>query len=145
MALGDILDADPRTRQQLRAEVVMAHELAQSHTPLGAAIEGRRWPSHHFANAETSLKEGLAQFYTWRALQRLQTKFPGALDAFDTLLAKQSAPYHAHKPWTDQFSPEAVRQAMIEVRRWREGSLEQFTDRLERASQQLMPLKDSLF
>lgn len=125
--------------------VVMAHELAHAYTQLGADIEGRRWPSHHFAKAETSLKEGLAQFYTWRALQRLQTRFPGALDAFDTLLAKQPAPYHAHEPWIDQLSPEAVRQAMIEVRRWREGSLEQFTDRLERASEQLKPLKDSLF
>lgn len=125
--------------------VVMAHELAHAYTQLGADIEGRRWPSHHFGKAETELKEGLAQFYTLRALQRLQGRFPGAIDAFETLLAKQPRPYHAHEPWVDQFSPEAVRQAMIEVRRWREGSLEQFTDRLERASVQLKPLKDSLF
>lgn len=125
--------------------VVMAHELAHAYTQLGADIEGRRWPSHHFGQAETDLKEGLAQFYTWRALQRLQTKFPGALDAFDTLLAKQPGPYHAHEPWIAQFSPEAVRQAMIEVRRWREGSLEQFTNRLNRAGEVLKPLKDSLF
>lgn len=125
--------------------VVMAHELAHAYTQLGADIEGRRWPSHHFGKAETELKEGLAQFYTMRALQRLQGRFPGAIDAFETLLAKQPDPYHAHEPWVDHFSPEAVRQAMLEVRRWREGTLEQFTDRLTRAGEQLKPLKDSLF
>ena len=125
--------------------VVMAHELAHAYTQLGADIDGRRWPSHHFGNAETALKEGLAQFYTLRALQRLQGRFPGAIDAFETLLAKQPEPYHAHEPWIEHFSPEAIRQAMLEVRRWREGTLEQFTDRLNRAGEQLKPLKDSLF
>lgn len=125
--------------------VVLAHELAHAYTQLGADIEGRRWPSYHFAQAETDLKEGLAQFYTRRALLRLHARFPGALGAFEALLAKQPAPYHAHEPWIEHFSPEAVRQAMIEVRRWREGSLEQFTDRLERAGEQLQPAKDSLF
>lgn len=125
--------------------VVMAHELAHAYTQLGADIEGRRWPSHHFGKAETELKEGLAQFYTMRALQRLQGRFPGATDAFEALLAKQPDPYHAHEPWVEHFSPEAVRQAMLEVRRWREGTLEQFTDRLARAGEQLKPLKDSLF
>lgn len=125
--------------------VVMAHELAHAYTQLGADIEGRRWPSHHFGEAETDLKEGLAQFYTLRALQRVHGRFPGAIDVFDTLLAKQPGPYHAHEPWVEHFSPEAVRQAMIEVRRWQEGTLEQFTDRLGRAGEQLKPLKDSLF
>lgn len=125
--------------------VVMAHELAHAYTQLGADIEGRRWPSHHFGKADMDLKEGLAQFYTLRALQRLQGRFPGAIDAFETLLAKQPGPYHAHEPWVEHFSPEAVRQAMLEVRRWREGTLDQFTDRLARAGEQLKPLKDSLF
>lgn len=125
--------------------VVLAHELAHAYTQLGADIEGRRWPSYHFGKAETALKEGLAQFYTMRALQRLQVRFPGAIATFETLLAKQPAPYHAHEPWVDQFSPEAVRQAMLEVRRWREGTLEQFSNRLARAGEQLKPHKDSLF
>jgi hypothetical protein len=125
--------------------VVMAHELAHAYTQLGADIEGRRWPSHYFGLAETDLKEGLAQFYTLRALQRMHGRFPGAIDAFETLLVKQPGPYHAHEPWTENFSPEAVRQAMLEVRRWREGSMKHFTGRLLRAGEQLMPLKDSLF
>ena len=125
--------------------VVLAHELAHAYTQLGADIEGRRWPSYHFGKAETELKEGLAQFYTIRALQRLQGRFPGAIAAFETLLLKQPGPYHAHEPWVEQYSPEAVRQAMLEVRRWREGTLTQFGNRLARAAEQLKPLKDSLF
>ena len=125
--------------------VVMAHELAHAYTQLGADIDGRRWPSHHFRQADVELKEGLAQFYTLRALQRLQGRFPGAIDTFETLLVKQPDPYRAHQPWVEHFSPEAVRQAMLEMRRWREGSIEQFTDRLMRAGEQLKPLKDSLF
>jgi len=125
--------------------VVMAHELAHAYTQLGADIDGRRWPSFYFRKAETALKEGLAQFYAFRALKRLQGRFPGAIDAFEALLAKQPEPYHAHEPWVEHFSPEAIRQAMLEVRRWREGTLEQFTDRLNRADEQLKPLKDSLF
>jgi hypothetical protein len=125
--------------------VVLAHELAHAYTQLGADIEGRRWPSHYFGKAETDLKEGLAQFYAMRALQRLQGRFPGAIATFETLLAKQPGPYHAHEAWVEQFSPEAVRQAMLEVRRWREGTLDQFNKRLGRAGEQLKPLKDSLF
>ena len=125
--------------------VVMARELAHAYTQLGADIDGRRWPSHHFGKAETDLKEGLAQFYTLRALQRLQSRFPGAIGAFDALLVTQPGPYHTHEPWVERYSPEAVRQAMLEVRRWREGNLQQFSVQLDRAGEQLKPLKDSLF
>lgn len=122
--------------------VVLAHELAHAYTQLGADIEGRRWPSSDFACAQADLKEGLAQFYCRRALLRLHTKFPGGIRAFEALLAKQPAPYHAHEPWIDHCSPEAVRQAMIEVRRRGEGSLRQFTYRLKRANQRLKPFTD---
>jgi hypothetical protein len=29
--------------------------------------------------------------------------------------------YRAHEPWLKESSPEAVRRAMLEVRRWQEG------------------------
>lgn len=97
--------------------VVLAHELSHAYTQLGADIDGRRWPSSHFSRAELPLKEGLAQFYTARALARVQGRFPKALEAFRALLAYQPAPYHAHEYWQAQFSPEVIRQAMLEVRR----------------------------
>ncbi len=119
--------------------VVMAHELAHAYTQLGADIDGRRWPSVRFRDADTDLKEGLAQFYTLRALHRVEGRFPGAIGTFKALLSKQPGPYHAHEPWTEHFSPEAVRQAMIAVRRWGEGRLDQFNERLERAGEMLKP------
>jgi hypothetical protein len=125
--------------------VVLAHELAHAYSQLGADIEGRRWPSKHFAAAETALKEGLAQYYTERSLERLKNRFPGAITTFGILLKKQSGPYHAHEPWRDNFSPEAVRRAMIEIRRWGEGKVAQFQTRLEKAAEELQPLRDGLF
>jgi hypothetical protein len=37
------------------------------------------------------------------------------------------------------FSPEAVRRAMLEVRRWNEGKLENFSDRVKAAQSGLSP------
>lgn len=114
--------------------VVLAHELAHAYTQLGADIDGRRWPSWHFAKAETGLKEGLAQYYTARALERVSHRFPGAFAVFEALLKKQPAAYHTHEPWRQECSPEAVRRAMIEVRRSNQGQLDQFEDRLATAT-----------
>ena len=124
--------------------VVLAHELAHAYTQLGADIEGRRWPSRNFAAAEVDLKEGLAQYYTVRALDRLQTRFPSAMGAFGMLLKKQSAAYHRFEPWDTSHSPKAVRRAMIEVRRWNEGKLAEFETRLEKAAEEFKPLGDGL-
>jgi hypothetical protein len=106
------------------AIVVLTHELAHAYTQLGADIEGYRWAAPAFANAETALKEGLAQYYTDRVLNRLERRYAGALNVYQTMLPGQPEPYRAHKAWVKDFSPEAVRRAMLEVRRWREGGRE---------------------
>ncbi len=111
------------------AVVVLAHELAHAYTQLGADIEGRRWPASEFAVAETALKEGLAQYYTDRVLDRLERRYSGALNVFRGLLPHQPAAYRAHEQWLAD-SPEAVRRAMLEVRRWKEGKLSDFNRRL---------------
>lgn len=121
------------------AIVVLTHELAHGYTQLGADIEGRRWPAPLFARAETALKEGLAQYYTERVLRRLDHRAGSALAVFYALLPKQSDAYRAHEPWVKGFSPEAVRRAMLEVRRWKEGGLEDFNKRLKAAKMQLDP------
>lgn len=55
------------------------------------------------------------------------------------MLPKQSDAYRAHEPWVKEFSPEAVRRAMLEVRRWKESKLEDFNKRLQAAKAQLEP------
>lgn len=119
--------------------VVLTHELAHAYTQLGADIEGRRWAVSSFKTAEHGLKEGLAQYYTDRVLRRLEHRFAGALKIFLKLLPGQPDAYRSHQPWLLRSSPEAVRRAMLEVRRWNEGTLEKFNQRLEAAQLGLDP------
>jgi hypothetical protein len=126
------------------AVVVLTHELAHAYTQLGADIEGRRWPAQCFAGAESSLKEGLAQYYTDRVLRRLHRRFGGALKVFEALLTGQPDAYRAHLPWLENHSPEPVRLAMLEVRRWKEGTLQQFGGRLAKAEATLNAARASV-
>ncbi len=119
--------------------VVLAHELAHAYTQLGADIDRKRWPSQVFARTEKSLKEGLAQYYTDRVLRRLEFRYKGALAAYEKLLAHQPPPYRVHEPWLEKFSPESVRRAMIEVRRWKETAVAKFGERLGAAQKGLHP------
>lgn len=122
--------------------VVLAHELAHAYTQLGADIEGRRWAAPSFARAETALKEGLAQYYTDRVLHRLERRFGGAHQVFLDMLPSQPPAYRTHVPWLTTASPEAVRRAMLEVRRWNEGKLTDFNERLVEAQKALSPKVD---
>jgi hypothetical protein len=74
-----------------------------------------------FAKAESALTEGLAQYYMDRVLHRLQRSYAGAFNIFLTLLTGQPDVCRSHEPWVRHSSPEAVRRAMLEIRRWSEG------------------------
>ena len=117
--------------------VVLAHELGHAYTQVGADIQGRRWLASAFRNADVELKEGLAQYLCERVLQLVEHHYPDAQAAFERLLEKQSFPYQAHRRWAGSNAPEAIRAAMLEVRRNRLGGLDEFEDRLARASGQL--------
>ena len=83
------------------------------------------------------LKEGLAQYLCERVLAQVKHRYQGAPAAFDRLLAKQSFPYQVHRCWLGANTPEAVRAAMLEMRRNRQGNLNQFVERMNRASSEL--------
>ncbi|MBN2565028.1 MAG: hypothetical protein JXB46_04900 [Candidatus Eisenbacteria bacterium] len=119
--------------------IVLTHELAHAYTQLGADIEDRRWPASRFDQAETGLKEGLAQYYTQRVLERLEERHPRAIEVFHAMSGKQPEVYQVHIPWIENRSPESVRRAMLEVRRWQEGRLERFERWLEEAHADLHP------
>jgi hypothetical protein len=123
--------------------VALTHELAHAYTQLGADIEGRRWSALQFAQTDVALKEGLAQYYTHQVLKRLDARYAGALKVFEAMLPKQHEIYRTHKPWVEDHSPEAVRRALIEVRRWKEKTVENFQRRLTQAQEQLHPEKRS--
>jgi hypothetical protein len=113
--------------------VVMAHELAHAFTHAGFDIDGETWNCSDFADSMIDVKEGLAQYYAWRFCERAQSTFPGARDAFEVLLKHQSAPYHAHEPWTKNNTPEQVRWAMLRSRRAGTVDVERFHEMLEEA------------
>ena len=111
--------------------VVLAHELSHAYTHLGYDIDGNRWTDEGFLYSETSVKEGLAQYYTERVLVRLRYKIPGGIGAYNKLLAKQGEDYLAHKIWIDgiEASSENIRETLIEIRNHSVG-LKEFNDLL---------------
>ena len=117
--------------------VVLAHELSHAYTQLGADIEGRRWQVTTFSEAKIELKEGLAQYYTDRVLRRLSHRYTGALAAYEQMLPMQPDLYRTHEGWVKNSTPEAIRRAMLEVRRWNEGTVNEFNHRLVDAQAQL--------
>jgi hypothetical protein len=106
--------------------VVLAHELAHAYSHVGADIDGLRWPNEAFSQAERGLVEGLAQYYTHQVCVRLREQYPGMLAAYQALLPYQPAPYQAHQAWTKSSRPEEIRFAMLESRRRRVTTLEEF-------------------
>ncbi len=125
--------------------VVLAHELSHAYTQLGADIDGRRWPVAQFSTTETSVVEGLAQYYTERVLQRLSSRragviqYSGALETYKDLLEAQPAPYKVHKRWIDKkgYTSETIRRALLEIRCHNEKKLVQFEARLAEAYKEL--------
>lgn len=112
--------------------VILTHELAHAYTQLGADIDGRRWSASIFSCTDTKVTEGLAQYYTDRVLRRLNHRYGGALDVFKKLLERQSEPYRIHEEW-QEYTPESVRLAMLEMRRGGETKLDAFTEFLQDA------------
>lgn len=96
--------------------MVMAHELAHAYTHLGFDIDQNRWDSDLFFDSDHGLKEGLAQYYTERAMTSLQDKIPGGLEAYEELLKNQPEAYRKHIPWMNRSTPESVRNALILLR-----------------------------
>lgn len=117
--------------------VVLTHELAHAYTQLGADIDGRRWPVRAFQSAETALTEGLAQYYTERVLRRLEHRHPGAYKVYEAMLPRQPMDYQGHKLWANDSSSEAVRRAMLEVRRAPQCELADFISRINDANRAL--------
>jgi hypothetical protein len=113
--------------------VVLAHELSHAYTHAGFDIDGNNWPADSFFGSDSELTEGLAQYYTERVLQKLDHRIPGAYQAYELLLEKQSGPYRRHLHWTQelQASPEQIRQALLKVRRYDSIPVQEFEHHLK--------------
>jgi hypothetical protein len=86
-------------RMEDLAVVTLTHELAHGYTHLGKDIDGASWDTAGFGKSDAEVVEGLAQFYTDIATQKLASRHPDAHDAFCKFLEMQSGPYLAHQAW----------------------------------------------
>ncbi|MDW7773741.1 MAG: hypothetical protein SCH71_12710 [Desulfobulbaceae bacterium] len=73
-------------------------------------------------------------------LHRLKNRFEGAVKVYEKMLRAQPDEYKTHLSWID-ISPESVRRAMLEVRRWNVGKIDEFERRLREAEKELHPSK----
>ncbi len=129
--------------------VVLAHELAHAYTHLGMDIDGKRWDSG-FSACHLYIVEGLAQFYTEIAMQRLnEDGYDNGWKAYQALLKHQSGPYRAHVEWVERYTPEVMRAALLAVRnltgrpdmKWFSETLDEAANHLQRDSpQRRLPL-----
>ena len=106
-------------RMEDLAAVTLAHELGHGYTHLGRDIDGASWDTVGFAKSAPEVKEGLAQFYTDVATEKIASRQPGAHDAYEKFLGLQSGPYLAHKDWLkDQQHQrsEAIRFTLLAAR-----------------------------
>jgi hypothetical protein len=117
--------------------VVLVHELAHAFTQVGADIEGYRWEVESFHAAELALKEGVAQYYTALACDRLERAAPGAKAAYEALLAKQPDAYQTHVPWLTDHREEEVRLALVQARRSDMTKADEFSALLQKAGADL--------
>jgi hypothetical protein len=120
--------------------VILAHELAHGYTHMGKDIDGNCWDDGAFGSAATPVVEGLAQFYTELATNRLRHRFAGAFTAYEKLLELQSGPYLAHREWhaaSKAPSGETVRFAMLSARGVNHLAHEHWKKILEETTQKL--------
>ncbi|HBL24168.1 MAG TPA: hypothetical protein DDZ40_08635 [Deltaproteobacteria bacterium] len=98
--------------------VVAVHELAHAYSHLGKDIDGGKWKTGSFAEADLKIVEGIAQFYTKIVCEKLSNRIPGALTAYTRLMELQSEPYLVHKDWIQdsKTAGEIIRASMIESR-----------------------------
>ena len=118
--------------------VVLAHELAHAYSHLGADTDGNRWKDKAFCDSDVSIKEGIAQYYTEKVVKWLGQRYSGnSNNAYAGLLKIQGPPYRIHEQWSDDFSPEIVRAAIIECRNNQVTDKDGFLERMENAKHRL--------
>lgn len=103
------------------AVVVIAHELAHAYTHVGLDSSRNRWEDG-FWNCNPGITEGIAQYYTHMTAAALKEErgYDRIWTAYDQLTKLQEANgadiYVNHWVWIDKISPEAMRQALIDLR-----------------------------
>lgn len=119
------------------AMVVLTHELAHAYTHIGFDADGRVW--NDFFHSDRRVVEGQAQYYTHLALEQsaIGTDSPAIQTAYRVLTEHQPETYQRHLHWVQQWTPEAVRAAMLEVRNGTPMDRDAFEAAVDRHHQRL--------
>ncbi len=117
--------------------VVLIHELAHAYTQIGCDIQGQNWDPEYYSNSDSDIKEGLAQYYTHRVLNRNKDRYSEAFKVFKKMMDWQDKKYKLHKKWIEDNSPEAVRYAMLAIRSQRRVTIQDFDNNLREAGRVL--------
>jgi len=143
MAIG-IVAANLSLSVEALTVVVLAHELTHAYTHLGRDIDGVRWHTESFADADVNIVEGLAQYYTEVLCCNLDHRIPGLLMAYQKLLERESGPYIVHLQWAARTShaKEIVRGTLIECRTRRVLDYAEFERILGRLSKHISGKSD---
>lgn len=143
MAIG-IISSWIRVSPEALTVVVLAHELAHAYSHEGRDIGDKTWNTEVFAQADTEIVEGIAQFYTQVICNTLGDRDPTIVDAYERFLALQSGPYRVHDEWVKWGADagEVIRAGLIANRTRLITSFDDFQEALNR-QRELMERKSS--
>jgi hypothetical protein len=110
---------------------VLAHEYAHALSHLGTDADGQSWDAQHYRAADRYIHEGLANYFSARALEELRME--DAVRALEAMWPKQPPPYGEFRVWIRDFgaSPEVVRGALRAIRKMPRANREDFHRLLE--------------
>ena len=111
---------------------VLTHELAHYYSHCGLDADDKDWDTENFGLADTYVKEGIAQYFTYEICKKENSKF-GIFSrytnrkVFEKLLERQSQPYRCFLDWVPNHGrrTEVVRSAMLKIREV-DGSYQNF-------------------
>lgn len=117
---------------------VLTHEMVHAYTHLGMDIDGQRW-DEGFLKSPPEIVEGLAQYYTHKAMEALKSRgYMDGWEAYVALLKWQVGPYREHEKWLNRgYTPEVVRAAFLVLQKSEFVSPEEFHGWMETLSKQL--------
>lgn len=95
---------------------VLAHEYAHAYSHLGKDADGEIWETNNFIDTSKTIKEGLAEYFSYKFIQSYAVFYPQWLAVFEILYNTAPDYYKEFRNWGDA-SPEVVRYAMLQARR----------------------------
>lgn len=125
--------------------IILSHELAHAYTHQGKDIDGNDWNTEQFAQCDTIIVEGIAQYYTLQLCKRMRSHSLRFEKTFNWMLEKQSEPYTRFGKWIEKNDitakskqhGEVIRDVMMQARRKPIEDLREFEYEINESKQRL--------